>query len=452
MQPDAALGLATTLASDTDPLTEVYLRFQVRGVAGVVTAAKLRLMVTNPTGDAPTVYGASSSWSEASVTWNTRPARVGGAIADLGAVNQGMVVEYDVTSLITGNGVYTLALIPTSTDGFAAYSRQGSVPPELVLQVAAAPTCGGASSFRFTAVGDHGSSPNASAVFDLVPANGDFLFSLGDLSYGTLSPERAWCDYVKAHVGATYPVECVAGNHDARSAVGHGVIDNFVADDCLPNRMPGVTGEYGKHYYFDYPAAAPLARFIAISPAITFDNGGYFDYAFGAARYDWTAAAIDQARAAGIPWVIVGTHRNCITMGIKTCELGADIFNLLIEKRVDLILQAHDHNYQRSKQLAHGASCSAIVANAFNPACVTDDGSDGQYAKGGGSVLIINGMGGIEPYDILLDDAEAPYFISHMTRETFGLTRVNVTADRLDIDFVPITAGSYTDHASIVAR
>ena len=89
-----------------------------------------------------------------------------------------------------------------------------------------------------------------------------------------------------------------------------------------------------------------------ISPGLTFTNGGLYDYSVGTTHYNWVSNTIDSARATGIKWVIVGMHKNCISMGRMTCQIGPDIFNLLVSKKVDLILQGHDHNYQRSKQLA----------------------------------------------------------------------------------------------------
>jgi hypothetical protein len=130
-QPAANFGGATTIASDTSPMTEAYLRFRVSGTSGV-TGARLQLTVTNGTGDAPALYAAASTWSEDTITWNNRPAR-GALIADRGAVAAGTVVEYDVSSLVTGDGVFTMALVPTSSDGFAAYAREGTTAPRLVL-------------------------------------------------------------------------------------------------------------------------------------------------------------------------------------------------------------------------------------------------------------------------------------------------------------------------------
>ena len=47
-------------------------------------------------------------------------------------------VEYDVTSLLTGNGTYTFALIADSTDGAEFSSREGGAPAQLVITTATA--------------------------------------------------------------------------------------------------------------------------------------------------------------------------------------------------------------------------------------------------------------------------------------------------------------------------
>jgi hypothetical protein len=102
----------------------------------------------------------------------------------------------------------------------------------------------------------------------------------------------------------------------------------------MPDRM-GSTGVYGKQYFFDYPAAAPLARIIMISPGLSiYAPSDFPSYAKGTPSYQWVADAIDGARAAGTPWVIVTMAFDCVTAGEKVCEIGRDLFNLLVDKRV----------------------------------------------------------------------------------------------------------------------
>ena len=78
--PNANFGAQSALEADNSPLVESYLRFNVAGVSGTVTRARLRLYATDPTGNGPALYRADPTaiWTEAGITWNTKPARTGG--------------------------------------------------------------------------------------------------------------------------------------------------------------------------------------------------------------------------------------------------------------------------------------------------------------------------------------------------------------------------------------
>jgi hypothetical protein len=297
-------------------------------------------------------------------------------------------------------------------------------------------------------VGDFGATNNTSAVLSTIAASGaSFHLALGDLSYGALRPESNWCDYVKSRVGSTFPFELISGNHDSGQIAYEGNINNFAA--CLPDKIGTITGIYGKEYYFDYPTSAPLARFIMISPKINFVPEGAYSYANGSVHYNWVRDAIDTARAAGIPWVIVGMHKLCIGVGGHTCDLEPALFNLLIRKKVDLILQGHNHNYQRSKQLALNASCVSVTANSFNASCVVDDGADDLYTKDSGSVIVIAGMGGNGVYDINTTDPEFGYFARLMggnANPTHGIVRVTVSGTQLTSEFVRASGENFQDN------
>jgi Calcineurin-like phosphoesterase len=286
-------------------------------------------------------------------------------------------------------------------------------------------------------------------VLNAVKSSGsNFFIALGDLSYSDVTPESAWCDFVKARVGDTYPFELLAGNHEDDGP--DGLISKF--DDCLPHRLENITGTYAKEFYFDYPSSNPLARFISISPNLTFPGEGTWDYSAGSARYNWTGSAIDQARAAGIKWVIVSVHKYCIAMVSGSCQIGPDIMNLLIEKRVDLYLQGHDHAFYRSKQLAHLTGCAAVSPGSFDPDCVVDSGADGQYAKNAGAVIVTTGAGGKSINSVNTSDPEAGYFASWMgsnANPTYGFLKVTISNTSLTAQFVRGAGGTYTDTFTI---
>ena len=307
-------------------------------------------------------------------------------------------------------------------------------------------------SFVFTAAGDHDYEyQGINESLDAIANSGSsFYLALGDFSYGQTS-EQNWCNYVKSRVGATFPFELLSGDHeDGVNNPGDGLIENFTA--CLPDRLGNAIGNYGKEYYFDYPSATPLARFVLISPDLDFasDPGGPWDYSVGTPRYNWVSSTIDDARASGIKWIVVSMHRNCISAGYKTCDIGPDIFNLLLQKNVDLILQANDHTYQRSKQLALSGSCSGIVPNQYNAGCVVDDGADDIYSKNSGSVLVIGGMASITLHDIKKgnSDAEKPYFAKLMGKNqnpTTGILKFTVDDTKINAEFVRSYGSTFSD-------
>ena len=311
-------------------------------------------------------------------------------------------------------------------------------------------------SFVFTAGGDHGAplaSDTRSSLQAIVDSGAAFHLALGDLSYSEVNQEPTdsltpspWCNSndpnqnIKFIIGERFPFQLIVGHHEDDDFLD-GFIDNFAL--CLPDRMNS-TGVYGAEYYFDYPESDPIMRTIMIGARNTV-NGELYDYVAENNHYQWLSQAIDEARYKGIDWVVVGMHQNCLTMGTRGCEIGEDLMNLLIEKRVDLVLQAHDHTYQRSKQLV----CAR--ATTFDSACVADDGADGVYTKGVGPVFVVNGVfGGGEFTGIDCQHHERFYFARAMggggnvwdgQRCAIqwvgrGVSVYTVTSDRLEARFV----------------
>ncbi|WP_210481474.1 PKD domain-containing protein [Naasia sp. SYSU D00948] len=332
---------------------------------------------------------------------------------------------------------------------------RGTLIVGLVAALAAAGFAGSGSSpraaavdgqVRFTASGDFTANSNARAVFasigELKP---DLHLALGDLSYGVAGQEQAWCDAVIAGVGAGFPFELLSGNHESDGRNGN--INDFAA--CLPNQLPGLIGTYGRQYYVDVPRGAPLVRFVMISPGLAYPDG-IWSYAAGTARYHWTAAAIDGARSAGIPWVIVGIHKPCLSTGEYGCDPGTDIINLLLDKRVDLVLHGHEHLYQRTAQLTTDADCTALQAGVYNAGCVAD--ADSSMVKGAGTVFATVGTGGQVLREVHATDPEAPYMVANQGSNlngTFGSLEVTATGTALSARFVRAAGGTFTDSFSI---
>lgn len=300
-----------------------------------------------------------------------------------------------VVSLL-GAGPFILAVAPGGWGAQTAAQMEGPVP--------AAPVPAEPGVLHATAAGDYSSSSAAAGVLSgMAAAAPDVNFALGDLSYGATGAEQSWCDFVTARMGAGFPFQLLAGNHESNGQNGN--INDFSA--CLPNQLPGLVGTYGRQYYVDVPQQNPLVRFVMISPGIPF-TAGAVNFSAGSPNYNWTSSAIDGARAAAIPWVVVGMHMPCLSMGQYDCSSITAVTNLLLEKKVDLVLNGHEHLYQRSKQLATSAGCQGLATNNYNPACVAD--GDNTLAKGAGTVFSTVGTGGVALRNINTTDPEAPYF------------------------------------------
>lgn len=330
------------------------------------------------------------------------------------------------------------------------------------------------SSFTFAAAGDFGptkAGSNPAKNFAAAKAAGvDFFSVMGDLSYSDPAKfsEKQWCDGVKANF--SNPVMLVTGNHESglnpeAGHPNHGLIDNFVKPDCLPNRMKVTTSvvsnttapnpaNYGREYYYDYGQQAgtskPLARMIDISAGEYLKNGELWSYKKGDAHYNWVAKAIDDAHAQGIKWVIVTNHTNYVTVGHHGDEVGADLYNMMLDKKVDLFLNGHDHTYQRSKQFAHTASCSTMLSHTVSTGCIVGNGSDGHYTAGKGMVQVITGTGGANFHEAKADDSEWGYMSKVMGNDyqTYGFLKVNVTQDAIKANFVNVN-GPFTDAFTI---
>jgi hypothetical protein len=324
----------------------------------------------------------------------------------------------------------------------------------------------------------------------LQTASPSFFLGLGNYAYDPTVTGDIWCSQFKASFSG---IQIIPGDHDTGGhnsttfgethnyerylsgcplTLGTGLVCGPVAGNC-----------YGKEYYFDYPSANPIARFINTSPKIynitgvcntspacssqtgqpCADQYGCWQYNAGDVHYNWVANAIDDAHAKGLRWVIVATHKLCISSSDATCSMGLSFFNMLVQKKVDLIVQAHDNAYERSKQLGFNSStCTSINTDGmgyavFNSGCIVDAGL-GNYTRGAGTVVVVQGAWTNDLYGVNgsashpQNVAEAPYFAKLMGKNTpgngLGFTQYNVTATEIDVQ--TNFSGSFSDRFSIV--
>ncbi|MBP3038859.1 metallophosphoesterase family protein [Bacillaceae bacterium Marseille-Q3522] len=149
-----------------------------------------------------------------------------------------------------------------------------------------------------------------------------------------------------------------SGNHDAGNST---FIDHFNFD------TPGQSST-GAYYSVNYSNA----HFVVLNTNESSDRYKEFTNA----QLDWLKADIGSAKSAGAQWIIVVMHMGPYTTAEHSADSNikdtrAKIAPLLSELGVDLVLQGHDHVYERSKPIADGiAAKEAIVTDAFNGSSV----------------------------------------------------------------------------------
>ena len=137
--PNTNFGNSSALLVDESPVLGSFLRFEVTTDLPVISA-RLRLFATDRTGNGPKVFVSDPDWNEATITWNNRPTRTPGPVADIGRISANRYVEWNVTPAVTAPGVYSFELVPDSSDGFDARSSEASTNrPQLVLELGAPP-------------------------------------------------------------------------------------------------------------------------------------------------------------------------------------------------------------------------------------------------------------------------------------------------------------------------
>lgn len=133
--PNRNYGSAPTLQTDNSPIKHFLLKFNVTGTNGQkVINAKLRLYNVNASKRGGDFYRVSdNSWQEETVIWNNAPTADTALLASLGTVSANTWYEVDLTSLITGDGTYSLRISSSSSNGADYSSKEGANSPQVVI-------------------------------------------------------------------------------------------------------------------------------------------------------------------------------------------------------------------------------------------------------------------------------------------------------------------------------
>jgi hypothetical protein len=246
--------------------------------------------------------------------------------------------------------------------------------------------------FNIAAAGDWGCNTNTNkTINNIVTKNPEIVLALGDLSYA--STFDCWLRLIaplesRMHV--------VIGNHDAGEPTGHD--------------LPHLMRNYGLSHQF-YSFNYQNVHFTVISTEQP--------YQVGTAQYNWIDQDLAQAsQNPNIKWKIVMFHKLVYTSSSSHASIAGlrDALHPLFDKyAVDLVLQAHNHNYQRMYPLEYNRAVPS------SPIITTREKTN--YSGYGGEIWLVIGTGGQGHYEL---NGQPPYVIYQQTTE-FGF---------LNLDFI----------------
>ena len=275
--PSTNFGASTTLQADSGSgvTKRIYLKFVVSGVPAdaSLSVARLRMTATNSSGAVVSAKpGSHNNWSESGVKWSNAP--VYGLRTDNSPAVTAGPVEWDLSSYVSGNGVYSVILTQASSTQTSFRSSESAQPPELEL--------------TYT-TGVPSSDP-------VIVAAGDIACSTSDPSYNngagtaTACRQRATSDLVLAQ-----PSAAVLALGDLQYSLA--TLDQFTRSyDPAWGRVKSLTRPIpGNHEYAVANASGYYSYFGAIAgnPSL-----GYYSYDIGT----WHLIALNSNCATGAGW------------------------------------------------------------------------------------------------------------------------------------------------------
>jgi len=254
--------------------------------------------------------------------------------------------------------------------------------------------------FNFVAAGDFGCGDEAKKTIDMMSSKQpELVIALGDLAYKK-NPD-CWFNLIS-------PLE--KGNKFKISFGEHDVSRGNVTYDKYLNQFNLIK----PFYSFDYNNV----HFIAMATA----KNKLIPYNTTSEQYQFIKNDLIQAsKNKKIDWIIVYSFRSFYSSNTTHPGLDElqDAYHPLFEKyNVDIVLQGHNHNYQRTYPLSYN------VTKQYTP-IITDKNTEYYNNIEKGQIFFTVGTGGADFYNFT---GQAPYVIKQLLQHGF----LNVDVDESD--------------------
>ncbi|HSA73504.1 MAG TPA: metallophosphoesterase [Nitrososphaeraceae archaeon] len=246
--------------------------------------------------------------------------------------------------------------------------------------------------FNFAAAGDFGCSTNTqNTVSNMERKDPELVLALGDLSYH--STADCWFDMMSPLKGK---MMITLGYHDIND--GAGKMNQYVK-----------SFELNKPYYsYDYKHV----HFLVMA--------SLSDYKEGSEQYNFIKQDLEKAsQNEDTNWVIVSTYKPLYSSPSEhpADDSLRDAYSPLFEKYgVDLVLNGHNHNYQRTYPLTYNPNESAKPIT-------TSEVSTGYNRGNDGIVFATVGTGGVNFYSL---EGKNPY-VANQFAGKFGFLNINIS-------------------------
>ncbi|MDP9306496.1 MAG: metallophosphoesterase [Thermoproteota archaeon] len=274
--------------------------------------------------------------------------------------------------------------------------------------------------FNFVVAGDFGCSDEANKTIDsMVSKKPEIVIALGDLAYK--KNPQCWFDIIS-------PLENISnfkisfGEHD----VSHG---NITYNNYL--RHFNLTKPY---YSFDYKNIHFIAMATAKNRLLPYNNTSD--------QYQFIKRDLIEAdKNKNINWIVVYSFRpfyssNTTHPGLDELQ---DLYHPLFEKyHVDLVLQGHNHNYQRTYPLSYD------FTKQYTP-IIADKNTESYRDIEDGPIFITIGTGGADFYNFT---GQAPYVVKQLLLHGFLNVDVIENGSKLRLTFYE-NSGMVRDRTTI---
>jgi hypothetical protein len=430
---------------DGSPPVNSYLRFTVQGLGGSSISQAQLLIHANSSSSSglSAMTVADNTWGENTITYANAPA-MGSTLGTSPPVIGGTWIAFEVTSYVTHEGTFSFEISTSGVTAISLSSREsGTDAPQLVITTSApTSTATVTSTAVFTPTNTPTSIPTAmlTATPTSQPSGSDpTIMAAGDIICDSLTTSSTACQQMAASQ--------VAVDQLPSAALILGDLCHTPSVDCFDNyfnpswgRLFSIshptTGNHdylvaGAVYYFDYWNGIGNAN----GPAGD-RSQGYYSFDIGT----WHIIALNsQCSEAGgcnsgspqYTWLQqdLQTHANLCTLAyyhIPVFSSGGrannnmkQIYTLLYDHNVEVVLNGHDHIYER-----------------FAP-----QDSNGLADPSRGIREFIVGTGGANHTSIAAVQPNSEV----RNTDTFGALKLTLHPDRYDWQFIHVAGKTFSD-------